>query len=157
MGALGPKFFKLLLGLALAGMGLALLTGCSGGRGEHVLLDKLADMEEAVEDKNVSRLMGFLAEDFSGPSGMDRARAEAFARVMMARHSDIGVAWNLKSMDVQGDRATVEVGLVLTGKALVPGFDARGRLMNVQMGWRVTEGEWMLVHARWTNSFDKNP
>lgn len=155
--AFQPKFFKLLAGMLVAVLALGLLGGCSSGRGQHVLLDKLGDMEEAVEDKNVSRLMGFLAEDFSGPSGMDRARAEAFARVMMARHSDIGVAWDLKNMDVNGDRATVEVGVILTGKALVPGFDARGRLMNVQMGWRVTDGEWMLVNARWTSSFDKNP
>lgn len=147
--------------LPIAGVVLALLLGlllgCAKEQGdEQVIKQKLEQLEEAVEDKDASGIAGFMAEDFSGPSGMDRERAEAFARVMMARHTELGVTWDMKSLDIQGDRATVELTAMLTGRALVPGFDGRGRLMNVQMGWRRSEGDWWLVYANWSGTFEKS-
>ena len=151
-----PFAARAIAGLILA-LGLVLLSGCAVDQGdEQAIKQKLEQLEEAVEDKDASSLAGFMAEDFSGPSGMDRERAEAFARVMMARHTELGVTWDLKSLDIQGDRATVELTAMLTGRALVPGFDGRGRLMNVQMGWRRTNGEWWLVHANWSGAFEKS-
>lgn len=147
---------RLIAGVVLALL-LGLLLGCTKDQGdEQVIKQKLEQLEEAVEDKDASGIAGFMAEDFSGPSGMDRERAEAFARVMMARHTELGVTWDLKSLDIQGDRATVELTAILTGRALVPGFDGRGRLMNVQMGWRRSDGEWWLVHANWSGTFEKS-
>lgn len=151
-----PFAARAIAGLILA-LGLVILSGCAAEQGdEQAIKQKLEQLEEAVEDKDASGLAGFMAEDFSGPSGMDRERAEAFARVMMARHTELGVTWDLKSLDIQGDRATVELTAMLTGRALVPGFDGRGRLMNVQMGWRRTNGEWWLVHANWSGAFEKS-
>ena len=150
-----PFAARAFAGLVLA-LALVILSGCAAEQGdEQAIKQKLEQLEEAVEDKDASSLAGFMAEDFSGPSGMDRERAEAFARVMMARHTELGVTWDLKSLDIQGDRATVELTAMLTGRALVPGFDGRGRLMNVQMGWRRTNGEWWLVHANWSGAFEK--
>lgn len=152
-----PSFVaRAIAGLVLA-LVLVILSGCAAEQGdEQAIKQKLEQLEEAVEDKDASGLAGFMAEDFSGPSGMDRERAEAFARVMMARHTELGVTWDLKSLDIQGDRATVELTAMLTGRALVPGFDGRGRLMNVQMGWRRTNGGWWLVHANWSGAFEKS-
>ena len=151
-----PFTARAFAGLVLA-LVLVILSGCEAEQGdEQAIKQKLEQLEEAVEDKDASGLAGFMAEDFSGPSGMDRERAEAFARVMMARHTELGVTWDLKSLDIQGDRATVELTAILTGRALVPGFDGRGRLMNVQMGWRRSEGEWWLVHANWSGTFEKS-
>lgn len=151
-----PFAARAFAGLVLA-LALVILSGCAAEQGdEQAIKQKLEQLEEAVEDKDASGLAGFMAEDFSGPSGMDRERAEAFARVMMARHTELGVTWDLKSLDIQGDRATVELTAMLTGRALVPGFDGRGRLMNVQMGWRRTNGEWWLVHANWSGAFEKS-
>ncbi len=151
-----PFAARAFAGLVLA-LALVILSGCAAEQGdEQAIKQKLEQLEEAVEDKDASSLAGFMAEDFSGPSGMDRERAEAFARVMMARHTELGVTWDLKSLDIQGDRATVELTAMLTGRALVPGFDGRGRLMNVQMGWRRTNGEWWLVHANWSGAFEKS-
>lgn len=152
-----PSVARWLKGMVLVAV-LGSLAACASPEGDEQLIrDRLGQLEEAVEDKDASRLAGLLSEDFSGPSGMDRERAEAFARVMMARHTELGVTWDLKSLDIQGDRATVELSAMLTGRALMPGFDGRGRLMNVQMGWRRTGNDWLLVHANWSGAFERNP
>ncbi len=90
---------RLIAGVVLALL-LGLLLGCTKDQGdEQVIKQKLEQLEEAVEDKDASGIAGFMAEDFSGPSGMDRERAEAFARVMMARHTELGVTWDLNKSE----------------------------------------------------------
>lgn len=94
-----PFAARAIAGLILA-LGLVLLSGCAVDQGdEQAIKQKLEQLEEAVEDKDASGLAGFMAEDFSGPSGMDRERAEAFARVMMARHTELGVTWDLNKSE----------------------------------------------------------
>lgn len=141
-----------LLGLLAWG---ALALGCSGPSGEEERLQATLDtLAGAVENRDASDIVANLAEDFDGPGGMNRERARAFAGVMMARYSELGVTWTLQEMDIQGDRATTRLTAMLTGKALVPGFEGRGRLMNVDLGWRMEGGEWRVVSARWTGAFE---
>lgn len=147
---------KAALGLKWAGwlmvVSALVLMGCSSPQGtEAQVRNQLEKLAHAVEDRDAGDVYDLLAEDFSGPSGMDRDRARAYASVMMRRYSDMTVVWTVDEMDIIGDRARVRVSVVLTGKASVRGFGGRGRLMDVEMGWRYTDGEWLLVSARWSN------
>ena len=135
----------------------ALMTvGCAQPEGDEARIRQLLDeMATAVKDRNAGRVTSFLAEDFSGPSGMDRERARAFAGAMMARHSELGITWTVSEMKIEGDRATTRLTTLLTGQSLLPGMGNRGRLMNVQLGWRYTDGTWQVVNAQWSQAFEQ--
>ena len=131
------------------------LAGCAKPQGtEAEVRGQLEKLAEAVEDRDAGGVYDLLAPDFAGPSGMDRDRARAYASVMMRRYTDMGVMWTVDEMDIQDDRARVKVSVVLTGQSSAPGFSGRGRLMDVEMGWRYTDGEWLLVSAHWTGRLE---
>lgn len=149
----GFRHHSLVWGL-LAAVLLA-LAGCSEPQGsEAQVRAQLEKLAHAVEDRDPGDVYALLAPDFSGPSGMDRDRARAYASVMMRRYTDMGVHWTVDEMDIQDDRARVLVSVVLTGNAGGRGFGGRGRLMDVETGWRYTDGEWLLVSARWHSKFE---
>lgn len=149
--ALPTIFFKGLLLAVVLGMG-----ACSSPPTDEVAVrERLEDLAEAVEDRSASGIAGFLAEDFTGPSGMNRELAEAYAHTMLSRYSELGVTWTVNSLEIQQDRARVQLNAVLTGKAMVPGFEGRGRLMAIDLGWRKTGSEWLLVNAQWRSALDR--
>lgn len=116
---------------------------------------QLEALVKAVEDGSSSGIENLLAEDFSGPSGMDRARARTYASLMLRHYQNPRVRWNLEEMDIQGDRARVRASVLLTGNAQqVLGIDFRGRWMNVEMGWRLDGRDWRMVSARWSGRIE---
>lgn len=142
----------------LAGLVLTAAGACSApGNDEQAIRQALDELEDAVENKSPGGVTALLAEDFSGPGGMNREGARALAGVLMARHSELGVTWTLESLEFQGDRATTHLKVVLSGKSLVPGLGARGRLMNVDLGWRRDGSSWEVVNAQWSGTFDRTP
>lgn len=148
----GQIFFRLLL---MAGLVVGAGACSAPASDEAAVLERLEGLAAAVEDRSASGITDFLAEDFSGPSGMSRELAEAYARNMLSRYSELGVTWTVKSMEIKDDRARVELNVVLTGKAMVPGFEGRGRLMTVDLGWRKTGSEWLLVNAQWRGALER--
>lgn len=145
-------FFKGLLTLGLM-VGLAACSRPSND--EEAVRAQLESLAEAVEDRSASGIVNHLADDFSGPAGMTKELAEAYARTILSRYSELGVAWTLTSLEIQQDRARVQLNTVLTGKATIPGFEGRGRLMTVDLGLRKTGGEWMVVHAQWRGTLER--
>lgn len=147
-----PPIVRRVAALCLA---VGLVGGCAPPpTDERALKDQLQGMAEAVEDRDASEVADSLADDFSGPGNMDKDRAQAYASVLMARYSALSVTWTLKSIDVQGDRARTDLTAVLAGRAMVAGFEGRGRLMDVSLGWRRDQGEWKIVHARWQGALE---
>lgn len=116
---------------------------------------QLKALVEAVEEGSPGDIQDLLAEDFSGPNGMDRARARAYASLMLRRYESPRVRWNLEEMDLQGDRARVRASVLITGSAQqIPGIGLRGRWMDVEMGWRLDGRDWKMVSARWSGRLE---
>ena len=73
----------------------------------------------------------------------------ALLRGVLLRHRDIGVLLGPLDLTMHGaDRATVKVDALVTGGAggLLP---ASGRRIAIDSGWRLDDGEWRCISARW--------
>ncbi|GAA4865627.1 nuclear transport factor 2 family protein [Luteimonas vadosa] len=126
-----------------------LLSGCTRGPSEQALRLALDGLQEAVEDRDAAGIERYLAEDFIGPEGIDRAGARRLAAVHLMRHGVVG-------MDVVGPldlrmgdgHATVRFTAAMTGGqgGLLP---ESGQVYAVQTGWKFQGGQWLLASADW--------
>lgn len=140
----------------VAGVVLALLAACATPPDDETAVrDRIGQLEQAIEDRDAADLEALLAEDFSGPGGMDRPRARAMASLLMARHRDVTMAWTLDGVDIQGDRARVDLSVALSSGTSPVAFPSRARLLDVELGLRRDGGRWMVVAARWSDKFDR--
>jgi hypothetical protein len=138
------------------GLVLVVLSGCSQtSNEEEALRMTLDDMATAAEEQDVASVASHLANDFSGKGGMSKEQTEALARVVMSRYQELSVTWTIQELEMDGDRANVKAQALLTGKSIIPGMGARGRLMTFTMGWRLSEeGTWELVNANWEGAWN---
>jgi hypothetical protein len=133
---------------------LALLAGgCAREPAEQRLRASIAAIEAAVEARSAGDIVGHVAEDFTGGDGgidaLDRRQLHALLRGVLLRHRDIGVLLGPLDLTMHGaDRATVKVDALVTGGAggLLP---ASGRRIAIDSGWRLDDGEWRCISARW--------
>lgn len=123
-------------------------SGCRPASPETQLREDVAALETAIEARDAGAVAGFLAEDFVGPGGLDRAGARRLAALHFLRHRDVGVATGPLDVALQGDHATVGGNVVLTGGAggLVP---RSGDFRQVTTGWRLRDGEWRMTSIDW--------
>lgn len=136
----------LMLGLVA---GLAMMAGCSRTPPEQELRRAVADLEQAIESRDVSRLVDGLSEDFAGVEGMDRQQARRLAQGMFLRHPTISINTGPMTIQVQDQRASIEfVASVAGGSgAMLP--DSM-QMYRVKTGWRREGSQWLLVGAQWT-------
>lgn len=123
--------------------------GCAPTPPEQELREAMSAVQSAIEARDAGRMDEWLADDFIGPDGLDRAGARRLAQAMFLRHRDVGAKLGPVELALQEGHATVRFSAVLTGGsgALVP--DA-ARIYDVETGWRRDDGEWRLTSARWT-------
>lgn len=135
-------------GLLLA---MAVLAACSGGENlESSLRETIDGMEQALAASERRDFMQPIAEDFSGPGGMNRDRVRALLIFHLQRHQQlrsrsgpINVQVN-DSLSPPRAEATWQT-LVTGGSGWLP---EQGQLYRVETGWR-WEGEWQLISASW--------
>lgn len=108
----------------------------------------MAGLQAAIEARDASALQGYLAEDFIGPDGMDRAGARRIATLYLMRHDHVGVTIGPLDVSVQERHATGRFTAALTGGGgrLLPDS---GQVYAVQTGWRLEGDEWKLTSAGW--------
>src|SRR5690606_1389870 len=96
---------------------LLLGAGCSREPEEARLRAALDAMQDAAIERRPGDFMERVADDFVGPGGLDRAALHALLRAQMLRNASIGVTRGPLEVRMQGDRASVDFPLVLTGGA----------------------------------------
>ena len=133
---------------------LAALAGCARPPEEAQLREALAEIEAGVEDRSPGAIAEHLAEDFVGPAGMDKTRAQAYAGALLWRHQGVSVVWKLRSLELNEGRARTRLTAALTGRGTLSAFDGRTKSMDVDLGWRKDEGEWKVVHAQWVGTWE---
>jgi ketosteroid isomerase-like protein len=127
---------------------LCLLIGCTRTPSEKLLLETMAQMQQAGEAGDVSALMSHVADDFSGQSAsMDRRGLGAYLLAIKMRSEKIGVTRPKTSVTLDGNRAKVEISMLVTdGGRILP---AQGQYVSATTQWRFADGEWQLASANW--------
>ncbi|WP_396614946.1 nuclear transport factor 2 family protein [Lysobacter soli] len=128
---------------------LALLTvACGRTPPEERLRETMGELQAAIEQKDAAALDEVLAEDFVGPSGLDRNGARRLAQLMFLRHGAIGSNVGPVSIDMTPGHATARFNVALTGSSgqLLPDT---ARLYDVTTGWREVDGQWQMTSVAW--------
>jgi len=130
---------------------LALLVAACAERGddEAQLRARLDSMEQAIEEGRVGAFMEAVAEDFTGGrSGLNHAALGLLIRRERLARQSISVQRSKLSVQIHDSgRATLEFHALATGGS--GWLPSEGRLWAIETGWRLDEGEWMLVSADW--------
>lgn len=128
--------------------GLIALAACTRTAPEQALREAVAGLQAAVEARDAAVLQGYLASDFVGPDGLDRAGARRMATIYLMRHDRIGMSLGPLQLQLQDRHATVRFTAVFTGGSgrLLP---ESGRVYAAETGWRMEGGEWKLTSATW--------
>ncbi|MFE0500225.1 nuclear transport factor 2 family protein [Lysobacter soli] len=128
---------------------LALLTvACGRTPPEERLRETMGELQAAIEQKDAAALDEVLAEDFVGPSGLDRNGARRLAQLMFLRHGAIGANVGPVAIDMTPGHATARFNVALTGSSgqLLPDT---ARLYDVTTGWREVDGQWRMTSVEW--------
>lgn len=125
------------------------LAACAKTAPEEALRSTMADLQGAIEQHDASAVRDALADDFIGPGGLDRAGAQRMAQAMFLRYRDVRVSVGPMDIALHSQHATVRFTAAVTGGASA--LPDSGQLYDVETGWRLEDGEWRLVNARWTS------
>jgi len=135
--------------LSVVVLALLLLCGCKHPAPEEALRRNIAEMQEAVSDRDAGALSDGIAPDFIGPNGMGREDAGRLARVIFLRNKHVGVTLGPLDVAMREGGATVKFTAALTGGGggLLPD---NGQVYDVTTTWRQDGDEWVLLSADWT-------
>jgi ketosteroid isomerase-like protein len=151
--------FRGLQGLVVAlafAFGIA-LCGCKRAPPEQAVRKQLQALQGAIDARDAGALEDLLAEDFVGNEGMDRRGARQLAAAMFLRHRDLAARLGPVEIELRGTSdAVASFNVLATGGSggLLP---ERGQVYRVETGWRLADGEWKLLTAAWTPSFEGQP
>ena len=127
---------------------LVLLAACVREGPEAALRGRVASLAEAVDQREPAALQQHLAADFIGNGGLDRDGARRLAVGLVLRHRDTGIVLGPLQVELAQGYATVRTTAVLRGGSggLLPDS---AQAYEVESGWRLEDGEWMLASLRW--------
>jgi hypothetical protein len=135
---------RLAVGLLL----LMALAGCARAPAEQRLLEAMEALQSAIEAREVSSAVDYLAEDFTATGGLDREGARNLMRVMVLRHQRLGLSLGPIEVAMFDQRATLRFTAVATGGqgSLLP---ESARVWQVETAWREEDGDWRMISAQW--------
>lgn len=129
---------------------LALLAAisCSRPPPEERLRAALADMQQALEDREPARFMEHVAADFVGNDGVDRDALQQMVRGQVLLNQRIDLVLGPAEVELREGGASVGFSALVAGGGgrLLP---ERGGAWQVTTGWREEHGQWRLHYARW--------
>lgn len=127
---------------------LALLAGCSKAPAEERLRARFEQMQAAVLERDPGGLIEGVAEDFVGNDNTDRAALHNILRLQLLRNASVGANIGPLDIAIDGDRATMNFTMVLTGGAggMIP---ERANGWSVRSAWRDGEDGWQVYFAEW--------
>ena len=136
--------------IAWAALLLALVvSACSRPDPEAALREAVAGLQGSIERREPAAMQQHLAEDFIGNDGLDREGARRLAAGLLLRYRDVAVDTGPLRVELGEGHAVVRFTAVLRGGSgrVLP--DA-ARVYEVETGWRLDDGRWLLASARWT-------
>ena len=123
------------------------LSACRKEPPEQALRNTITAMEAAAEAHDNDALFEPIADDFAGSEGMDRQAFRRYVTFMGMRSKSVGVQLGPLDVKLFDQRATVSFTAALSGgEGLLP---SRVQVYDVDTGWRLDDGEWKLISAKW--------
>ena len=125
-------------------------SGCSKTAPEQAVRHQLEALQTAIDARDAGDVQALLADDFVGNEGMDRRGARQLAVAMFLRHRDVGARIGPITVELRGEtNAVAKFSVLATGGS--GGFlPESGQVFDIETGWRLVDGEWRLLNARWT-------
>jgi len=117
---------------------------------EQRVIAEIRDMEARIEEGERRAFLAHIADDFTGQDGrMTREQVRAMVVFQLNRHKNLQAQLFPIRVSQQGEgEATAKFrALVTGGESWIP---ENGQLFEFDTGWRLIDGEWMLVSANWT-------
>lgn len=129
-------------------LAVSLLAACAREAPEAALRGRVASLVAAIDRREPAALQQHLAPDFIGNGGLDRDGARRLAAGLVLRHRKTGVSIGPLQVELAQDHATVRTTALLRGGSggMLPDS---AQAYEVQSGWRLEDGEWMLASLRW--------
>ncbi len=125
------------------------LAGCARPPDDQRIRDHVRSMQDAMENRDPRAFLSFVTLDFSGnDNAVDRDGLGNVLRMEVLRNDKVGVALGPIEVELQGDRATVNVVATITGGkgGLIP---ERGSIYSITSGWRREDKDWRCYAATW--------
>ncbi len=145
-----PRWHAALPGWAGALLAVMLaLAGCGRSSPEQQLRDQFAALQQAVEQRRPADAMDGVADDFSGPGGMDRAALHNLLRAQLLARDSVGVTTGPLEVSLQGETATIRFDALLTGSGRGRWLPDSAQSYHVTTGWRREGGDWRIHYAEW--------
>ena len=136
--------------LAVVYLLITAVSGCSRTPPEQAVRQQLAALQTAIDARDAGAVHDLLADDFIGNGGMDRRGARQMATAVFLRHRDVGARLGPVTVEIQSEtEAVAKFNVLATGSngGLIP---TNGQVFDFETGWRLVDGEWRLLNARWT-------
>ena len=127
-----------------------LLGACAKDAPELAVKRQIEALQAAIEARDAGDIEALLAQDFVGNNGMGARDVRRMAAGVFLRDRNVSARIGPVDVAVRGDAsATASFTVLATGGSggLLP---ERGQVFNVETGWRLDDGEWRLVSAKWT-------
>ena len=129
---------------------LVVLPACSRAPPEQALRDTIGELQRAIDERDAGEVENFLAADFVGNDGLDRAAARRMADAVFLRHRQVGARIGPLALELtDASHATVRFTAALSGGSggLLPDS---AQVYDVRTGWRLEGDEWRITSAEWT-------
>ncbi|MCC4619845.1 nuclear transport factor 2 family protein [Xanthomonas cassavae CFBP 4642] len=128
---------------------MALLVACGRPAPEQRLRQTVAQMQEAIEARDVGAAMQPVAADFVGEQGLDANGLRRLLQLQLLGNRRLGVTLGPMEVQLRGATATARF------TALATGGDGRwlpeqAQTYQLVTAWRLQDGDWQLYHAQWT-------
>jgi hypothetical protein len=127
---------------------LSALPACQRTPPEQRLRERVSQMQQQIQAKEIAQVMDSVAEDFSGNDAMDRTALQHLLRAQVLSRQEVGATLGPVAVTLQGQTATASFEVIVTGGsgALLP---ETGAAYSVQTGWRADGDDWTLYTASW--------
>jgi hypothetical protein len=125
------------------------LAACARPTPEQQVRARIVALQQAIDARDPGDVEAMLADDFIGNEGLDRRGARQLAAGMFLRYRDVSAKLGPATVELRGQRdAVARFGVLATAGSggLLP---ENGQVYEVETGWRMVDGEWMLRSAEW--------
>jgi hypothetical protein len=125
------------------------LAACARPTPEQQVRARIVALQQAIDARDPGDVEAMLADDFIGNEGLDRRGARQLAAGMFLRYRDVSAKLGPATVELRGQRdAVARFGVLATAGSggLLP---ENGQVYEVETGWRLVDGEWMLRSAEW--------
>ncbi len=119
---------------------------------EQKIRATLQAIETGVEDRSLSAIMEHVSEDYQDHRGHTKKEVARIMQLQIIRNQNINIFTHIKSIDINGDVASVELSSAMASRALDLSLEsnrlkadtARFSLVLAKEGdrWRVQSGSW---------------